>query len=323
MSHLTRRDYRETIDFGQIEAIPHQGKTIMTTDNEDMRAVTLLIDGQERIFDIDDPNMPKWIDKHALSAGDYPYDKKMDRDDYEEQLEALQVEMVELQTHMQETGQRIIVLFEGRDSAGKGGTIKRLTAYLNPRSTRVVALPKPSDRERGEWYYQRYVQHFPTDGEIVVFDRSWYNRGGVEPVMGFCSDEQHERFLTETPGFERIITDDGIHLFKFWLNVGRQTQLERFHDRRHSPLKHWKLSGIDIIGMSKWDEYTKARDTMIDATHTDHAPWTVVRFNDKRRGRIEVLRHILRSMDYKGKSSGVIGKPDMKIITNGPDILNE
>lgn len=294
----------------------------MTNDTEQSRAVTLISGGEERVFDIDQPSLPKWVDKQALKAGGYPYDKKMDRDDYEEQLEALQIEMVELQTHMQATGERMIVVFEGRDAAGKGGTIKRLTAFLNPRSTRVVALPKPSDRERGEWYYQRYVQHFPTDGEIVVFDRSWYNRGGVEPVMGFCSDAQHERFLAETPSFERIITDEGIHLFKFWLNIGRETQLERFHDRRHSPLKHWKLSGIDIVGMAKWDDYTKARDTMIKATHTDHAPWTVVRYNDKRRGRIEVLRHILRTIAYDGKSEAVVGKPDPQIVGSGPTMLD-
>lgn len=295
----------------------------MADETDNSRAVTITVDGHERVFDIDNPDLPKWVDKNDLTAGGFPYDKKMDRDDYEEQLEALQIELVELQTHMQETGERMIVVFEGRDSAGKGGTIKRLTAYLNPRTTRVVALPKPSDRERGEWYYQRYVSHFPTDGEIVVFDRSWYNRGGVEPVMGFCTQTQHQRFLEETPDFERIITGEGIHFFKFWLNIGRETQLKRFHDRRHSALKHWKLSGIDVVGMTKWDDYTVARDTMMAATHTTHAPWTVVRYNDKRRGRIEVLRHILSAVDYKGKSADVIGKPDPKIIGSGPAMLDD
>ncbi|MGB7431424.1 MAG: polyphosphate kinase 2 [Ahrensia sp.] len=294
----------------------------MANETDNSRAVTITVDGQERVFDIDNPDLPKWVDKNDLTAGGFPYDKKMDRDDYEEQLEALQIELVELQTHMQETGERMIVVFEGRDSAGKGGTIKRLTAYLNPRTTRVVALPKPSDRERGEWYYQRYVSHFPTDGELVVFDRSWYNRGGVEPVMGFCTQTQHQRFLEETPDFERIITGEGIHFFKFWLNIGRETQLKRFHDRRHSALKHWKLSGIDVVGMTKWDDYTVARDTMMKATHTTHAPWTVVRYNDKRRGRIEVLRHILSAVNYKGKSTDVIGKPDPKIIGSGPAMLD-
>lgn len=295
----------------------------MANEAEESRAITITVDGQERVFDIDNPDLPKWVDKNDLSAGGYPYDKKMNRGDYEEQLEALQIELVELQTHMQATGERMIVVFEGRDSAGKGGTIKCLTAYLNPRTTRVVALPKPSDRERGEWYFQRYVSHFPTDGEIVMFDRSWYNRGGVEPVMGFCTDVQHQRFLKEAPDFERIITGEGIHFFKFWLNIGRETQLKRFHDRLHSPLKHWKLSGIDVVGMTKWDDYTDARNTMMKATHTTHAPWTVVRYNDKRRGRIEVLRHILSAVDYKGKSADVIGKPDPKIIGSGPAMLND
>lgn len=299
-----------------------ESETIMTTDPASTRATTITIDGKAHVFDIDEPKLPGWVDDNALTAGDYPYDKKMDRQAYEQQLEALQVELVELQTHIQQTGERVIIVFEGRDSAGKGGTIKRLTAFLNPRSTRVVALPKPTDRERGEWYYQRYVKHFPTEGEIVIFDRSWYNRGGVEPVMGFCTDAQHARFLDETPDFERFVTGEGIHFFKFWLNIGRQTQLKRFHDRRHSALKHWKLSGIDIVGMSKWDDYTRARDTMLKATHSKHAPWTIVRYNDKRRGRIEVLAHILRSMDYQGKSSKVIGKPDPKIIGSGPDMLD-
>jgi len=294
----------------------------MTEREEKDRSVTLEIEGKTRRFDIDDPKLPDWVKDNKRSAGGYPYDQRMDKDDYKDTLEALQIEMVELQTHFQKTGQRMIIVFEGRDAAGKGGTIKRLTAYLNPRSTRVVALPKPSDRERGEWYYQRYVTHFPTDGEIVMFDRSWYNRGGVEPVMGFCTEDQHERFLAETPDFEKIITNEGIHFFKFWLNIGQETQLERFHDRRHSPLKHWKLSGIDIKGMAMWDDYTRARDTMIAATHSKHAPWTVVRYNDKRRGRIEVLRHILLHSDYEGRDTDTIGTPDPKIIGQGPDMLD-
>ncbi|MEM0900750.1 MAG: polyphosphate kinase 2, partial [Pseudomonadota bacterium] len=183
----------------------------MTKPSETEDALELDMNGTSRRFDIDDPALPDWVEDNVLSAGDYPYPKKMKRGDYEDRLEALQIELVELQEHLQATGERVIIVFEGRDAAGKGGTIKRLTAYLNPRSTRVVALPKPSDRERGEWYYQRYVKHFPTDGEMVIFDRSWYNRGGVEPVMGFCTPEQHQRFLSETPDFERIIAREGIH----------------------------------------------------------------------------------------------------------------
>ncbi|WP_306119985.1 MULTISPECIES: polyphosphate kinase 2 [unclassified Roseitalea] len=285
------------------------------------RTVELTIADRKRRFDIDDPKLPDWIDANELSAADYPYGEKLDRDIYRDRLEALQRQLVRLQTDMQRTGKRMIIVFEGRDAAGKGGTIKRLRAYLNPRNMRVVALPKPSDRERGQWYFQRYVDHFPTLGEMVAFDRSWYNRAGVEPVMGFCTPAQHGRFLADTPEFERIIVDEGIVFYKFWLNIGRETQLKRFHDRRHSPLKHWKLSGIDIVGMEKWDDYTTARDQMIAATHRSHAPWTVVRFNDKRRGRLEVLRHVLAGVDYDGKDETIIGEADPKIVGEGPDFL--
>ena len=285
------------------------------------RTVTLLVNGTERRFDIDNPELPDWIDDNDLTAGGFPYDKKLDDDEYQELLEHLQEELVEMLTHLQETDGRLVVVFEGRDAAGKGGSIKVLTQYLNPRAVRVVALPKPSDRERGQWYFQRYVNHLPTTGEITVFDRSWYNRGGVEPVMGFCSPAQHETFLREAPDFEKMITDEGITLIKFWLNIGQEAQLKRFHDRRHSKLTHWKLSDIDLVGMTKWDAYTKARDTMLAATHTDHAPWTIVRYNDKRRGRIEVIRHILRTVKYKGRNLKTIGEPDPAIIGYSPDFL--
>lgn len=300
-----------------------KGTAVNDTSETGTRLVEVNVGGKTRTFDIDNPQLPKWVDHHALSAGDYPYGKRMPKQDYEKQLEALQRQLVKLQTHVQAHGERIVMLFEGRDAAGKGGTIKRLTAYLNPRQMRVVALPKPSDRELGQWYFQRYVAHFPTQGEMTAFDRSWYNRGGVEPVMGFCTPQEHDRFLSDTPGFERTIADEGIHLFKFWLSIGRETQLKRFHDRRHSSLKHWKLSGIDIIGMEKWDDYTLARDRMIAATHSPHAPWTVVRFNDKRRGRLEVLRRVLSRMDYEGKDLAAIGEPDEKIIGEGPAFLAE
>lgn len=291
------------------------------SSQKESRAVTINIGGKERVFDIDNPELPDWVDDNVIVAGGYPYEKKLKRSIYEDTLEDLQVELVKLKTHMDATGERMIIVFEGRDAAGKGGTINALRDYLNPRETRVVALPKPTETERGQWYFQRYINHFPTTGEIVMFDRSWYNRGGVEPVMGFCSPEQHATFLGDVPDFERMIVDEKIHLFKFWLNIERETQLKRFHDRRHSKLKFWKLSGIDIIGMSKWNEYSDARDTMMKATHTKHAPWSVVRYNDKRRGRIEVLRHILSNMTYDGKDDGVIGKPDKALIGQGPEFI--
>jgi polyphosphate kinase 2 len=287
------------------------------------RVLELVIDGETRRFDIDDPDLPDWVDDNVLTAGDYPYDERMDRDAYNDQLRALQEQLVLLQSHVAQSGERIIAVFEGRDAAGKGGTISRFRQYLNPRNARVVALPKPSDRERGQWYFQRYVDHFPTESEIIAFDRSWYNRGGVEPVMGFCTPEQHTAFLGDAPNFERIIVDEGIHFFKFWLNIGRQTQLKRFHDRRHSTLKHWKLSDIDIVGMHKWDDYTRARNQMIAATHTRHAPWTVVRFNDKRRGRIEALRHILTAIPFEGRDMALIGEPDPRIIGEGLEMLDD
>ncbi|MGE0502145.1 MAG: polyphosphate kinase 2 [Rhizobiaceae bacterium] len=290
------------------------------TDKPEGR-IDIEIDGVKRVFDIDDPELPQWVDKRSLTAGGYPYDKKMKKDDYEETLERLQIELVKLQAWLQSTGGRVIVLFEGRDAAGKGGTISVLREYMNPRSARNVALPKPTETERGQWYYQRYVAHFPTAGEFVTFDRSWYNRAGVEPVMGFCTPQQHELFLDETPDFERMIVKDGIHFFKFWLNIGRETQLERFHDRRHSLLKNWKFSPIDIAGIARWDDYTARRDEMFEHTHTPHAPWTIVRANDKRRLRLEVIRRVLLSLPYSGRDRDAVGKADAKIIGDGPGFL--
>ena len=247
----------------------------------------------DRIFDIDNPDLPDHIADNAFTSGNYPYGKALKRKIYEGQLRELQIELVKLQGHIRRTGERLVVLFEGRDAAGKGGTIHAFRQYLNPRHTRVIALSKPTETERGQWYFQRYINHLPTQGEIVLFDRSWYNRAGVEPVMGFCSEKEHQTFLSEVPRFEDILIDDGIHFFKIWLNVGQEMQLKRFHDRRHNPLKQWKLSPIDLKALDKWDAYTQARDLMLERTHSDHAPWTVVRSNDKRRARINVIRHIL------------------------------
>ena len=203
----------------------------------------------------------------------------------------------------------------------RGGTIFSIRAYLNPRSARLVALPKPTEAEAGQWYFQRYVAHFPTAGEIVLFDRSWYNRGVVEPVMGFCTPKQCKTFLDEVPHFEGLLVDDRIHLFKFWLNIGQEMQLKRFHDRRHDPLKIWKLSPMDIAAPTKWDEFTEARDRMLKKTHTKHAPWTVVNSNDKRRARINVMRHILLSIDYEGRDKKAIGEIDHKILGKGLDFI--
>ena len=281
----------------------------------------IVVSGKEREFDIDDPKLPDWIEDHKLTTGSYPYDKKMKGKEYDETLEALQIELVKAQSWLQAAGKRVLALFEGRDAAGKGGTIFALREYLNPRTARNVALPKPSEVENGQWYFQRYVTHFPTAGEFVTFDRSWYNRAGVEPVMGFCTPAQHEQFLEETPHFERMIYDEGIHFFKFWLDIGQETQLDRFHDRRHSPLKSWKFSPIDIAGLTKWDDYTKARDRMVERTHSATVPWIIVRANDKRRARLAAMRRILLSVPYEGRDLGAIGKEDSKIIGEGPSFL--
>ncbi len=275
----------------------------------------------DKAFNLDDPHLPKWIKAAALTADDFPYDEKLDRDDYEADLEALQIELGKLQADTLQTGRRIVVLFEGRDSAGKGGCIKRFMEHLNPRHARVVALPKPNDRERGEWYFQRYVQHLPTSGEIVLFDRSWYNRAGVEHVMGFCTADEHAGFLREAPQFESQLVRDGIHFFKFFLSIGRETQLKRFHERRHSPLRSWKFSPMDAASLGKFDAYTEARDEMFRFTHTTTCPWTLVRANDKRRARLNTMRHILSAIDYVGKDGKRIGKIDPKIVSM-PDGLN-
>jgi polyphosphate kinase 2 len=285
--------------------------------------IKIKIGGKEREFDIDNPVLPDWIEDNKLTTGGYPYDKKMKGEEYEKELEALQIELVKAQAWLQATGKRVMALFEGRDAAGKGGTIFVLRQYMNPRTARNVALTKPTPTEAGQWYYQRYVDHFPTSGEFVTFDRSWYNRAGVEPVMGFCTPEQHEKFLDETPHFERMIANEGIHFFKFWLNIGRETQLERFHDRRWSPLKNWKFSPIDIAGVGKWDDYTKARDQMIERTHKEFSPWTIVRANDKRRARLAVIQRILLSLPYDDRDLDAVGKPDKKIIGEGPQFLKD
>ena len=292
----------------------------MSSSSQD-RSVDIEIDGRRRVFDIDDPQLPDWIDEKALASGDYPYDDKMDKDDYAETLKRLQIELVKLQFWLNKSGNRMMALFEGRDAAGKGGTIFSIRAYLNPRSARLVALPKPTEAEAGQWYFQRYVAHFPTAGEIVLFDRSWYNRRVVEPVMEFCTPKQCKTFLDEVPHFEGLLGNDRIHLFKFWLNIGQEMQLKRFHDRRHDPLKIWKLSPMDIAALTKWDQFTDARDRMLKKTHTKHAPWTVVKANDKRRARINVIRHILLSIDYEGRDEKAIGEIDHNILSEGPAFL--
>ncbi|MGA1800585.1 polyphosphate kinase 2 [Rhizobium sp. HT1-10] len=285
------------------------------------RAVELELHGKSRIFDVDDPILPDWVEEKALSSGDFPYKKKMKSSDYMKELKSLQIELVKVQFWLQATGKRIMSIFEGRDAAGKGGAIFATSSHMNPRLARVVALSKPNDREAGQWYFQRYVDQFPTSGEFVLFDRSWYNRAGVEPVMGFCTPEQYEAFLHQAPQMEKVIDHEAILFFKFYLDIGREMQLKRFHDRRHDPRKVWKLSSMDIAALDKWDDYSKKRDRMLKDTHTDYAPWTVVHANDKRRARLNLIRHILTTLDYTGKDRDAIGEIDGKILGSGPAFL--
>jgi len=275
-------------------------------------------DDTEHKFDIENPSLPKWVKKGALGSGGYPYEDRLPEDDYFAQLRDLQLELVKLQAHLLKTGARMVVLFEGRDAAGKGGTIDTFREHLNGRYWLDVALPKPSDREATQWYFQRYIDWLPAAGEAVLFDRSWYNRAGVEPVMGFCTPEQTDDFLDEAPRFERMLVRDGIHLFKFWLAIGREMQLKRFHDRRHDPLKQWKISDIDIAALGKWDSYTDAAHRMLRETHSEAAPWRVVLANDKRRARLEAMRSVLKAIDYEGRDDKAVGEIDEKIVVD-PD----
>ena len=227
---------------------------------------------------------------------------------YREQKYLLQIELLKVQHWTQATGQRILVLFEGRDASGKGGTIKRFTEHLNPRGARVVALPKPSDIEQGQWYFQRYIQHLPSAGEIVLFDRSWYNRAGIERVMGFATEQQYQHFLQQVPQVEKLLIDDGIQLFKYWFSVSRDEQAKRFDARRNDPLKHWKLSPIDEAAQSKWDEYTEAKQAMFTATHSPASPWTIIKSDNKRSARLNCMKHFLGALDYPDKNLELLEK---------------
>ncbi|MEV4314179.1 polyphosphate kinase 2 [Actinocrispum sp. NPDC049592] len=253
----------------------------------------------------------------------YPYTERMSRQEYEQLKRLLQIELLKLQYWIKDTGGRVVILFEGRDAAGKGGTIKRFTEHLNPRGARVVALNKPTDREQGEWYFQRYVNHLPTAGEIVLFDRSWYNRAGVERVMGYCDEEQYQRFITQVPAFEQMLVDDGVVLIKLWFSVTRAEQRTRFLIRQVDPVRQWKLSPNDIESLDRWNAYTEAKVAMFRSTDTTAAPWTVVKSNDKKRARIEAMRSVLDRFDYSDKDHEVVGKPDTQVVGAAATLLEE
>lgn len=258
--------------------------------------------------------------KRDILTDSYPFDRWMDKDEYEDELHALQIELARLQSWVKASGARVAIIFEGRDAAGKGGCIKRFSMNLNPRGARIAALPKPSDIEQGQWYFQRYVAHLPSAGEIVFFDRSWYNRAVVERVFGFSTDIQRERFFRQVTEFEHMLVEDGVHLFKFWLTVGRAEQLRRFLAREEDPLKHWKLSKIDIKSLAKWDDYTAAIEDMFQRTHLPIAPWAVVRADDKKRMRLATIRKVLSEIDYEGKDPDVARAPSAEII-GAPDAI--
>ena len=267
--------------------------------------------GDRKAQVIDDPDQELAL---RWREGGYPYKNLMARKTYEAQKYKLQVELLKLQAWVKDSGQRVLILFEGRDAAGKGGTIKRFMEHLNPRGARVVALEKPSEVERGQWYFQRYTQHLPTRGEIVLFDRSWYNRAGVERVMGFCSPNEYDEFMRQAPEFERHLVKSGIHLFKFWFSVSREEQRRRFKERRAHPLKQWKLSPVDLASLDKWDDYTVAKEQMFLHTDTSDSPWTVIKSDCKKRARLNAMRYLLHSLPYANKDAGVLGAVDPLLV---------
>ena len=275
---------------------PEHGYTVDDTD-----------DDEPVLLDEDGNHIETWRER-------YPYDHRISNEEYERLKRRLQIELLKLQNYARRTGARHVIVFEGRDAAGKGGTIQRFMEHLNPRSARVVALEKPSEREQTQWYFQRYITHLPAAGEMVLFDRSWYNRAGVEKVMGFCTPEQHAEFLQQAPLFEEMVVNNGIHLTKFWFSVSPAEQRTRFAIRLGDPVRQWKFSPMDMESVNRWDNYTEAKEEMFCATDTDIAPWIVVKSNDKKRARINAMRHLLAKFDYDDKDHEVVGEPDPLIV---------
>ena len=273
-------------------------------------------------FSLDSKKLPAAIKDHAFTSGGYPYSERFDRDVYDQRLPLLQIELLKLQAWAREAGERMVIVMEGRDASGKGGTIARFLQHMPPRSTRSVALAKPSEAEQGQWYFQRYCAQLPTRGEIVLFDRSWYNRAAVELVNGFCTKEQIKQFLKEVPAFERMLVRDGVRLFKIFLDVGHEMQLKRLWARRQDPLKQWKLSPIDFKAVHQWEAYSKAFRRMFEKSDSEEAPWTVILANDKLRTRLAALEVVLSHIDYVGKDKDLVGAPDKKIVGNGQFFCN-
>jgi polyphosphate kinase len=294
---------------------------------DDLRAYIdrLQIDGHTIGEDHDDD--PVLIDPSGRAVDtwreNYPYDERLEREVYDEQKYALQVELIKFQNHLQRTGERHVILFEGRDAAGKGGTIKRFMEHLNPRYARTVALVKPSEREQSQWYFQRYVAHLPAAGELVLFDRSWYNRAGVERVMGFCTDDEYETFMEQAPKLEKMLVESGIHVTKFWFSVTGSEQRTRFIIRQIDPVRQWKLSPMDLESLDRWDAYTAAKEEMFRRTDTKTAPWITIKSNDKKRARLGAMRYLLSQVEYDGKDAAVVGLPDPLIVIRGRDAVGD
>ncbi|WP_303786050.1 polyphosphate kinase 2 [Azovibrio restrictus] len=307
-------DILQSASKGDIKAVASTLETILAGASPDDVAVLrdTLLKGEEVPTKL--PAKPDDELSDDWRTGGYPYKNLMCRKNYEKQKYRLQVELLKLQAWVKETGQRVVILFEGRDAAGKGGTIKRFMEHLNPRGARVVALEKPSEVERGQWYFQRYIQHLPTAGEIVLFDRSWYNRAGVERVMGFCTPDEYAEFMRQCPEFERNLVRSGIHLIKFWFSVSRGEQRRRFKERENHPLKQWKLSPIDVASLDKWDDYTKAKEAMFFYTDTADSPWTVVKSDCKKRARLNAMRYVLHKLPYTNKDLDRIGPLDPLLV---------
>ncbi len=268
------------------------------------------------------PNVSPDKIRQAFETGEYPYEKKIGKKEYEAEKARLQAELLKVQKWVHDTGQKFVLLFEGRDAAGKGGTIKRFMEHLNPREARVVALNKPTDTERGQWFYQRYIANLPTAGEMVFYDRSWYNRAGVERVMGFCSPSEYLEFMRQTPDMERMMVRSGVRLYKYWFSVTQEEQKRRFDSRKDDPLKRWKLSPVDLASLSKWDDYTEAKEAMFFYTDTADAPWTIIKSNDKKRARINTMKHFLSTIDYPDKDYDIVAQPDPLIVGRASHVVH-
>ncbi len=312
MTALTRREVAIEQILEKAEDKVEAMKTLMSRASKDeLDALRLMLatpsHAAQRAIG-DEELSPNW------RKGGYPYKNLMSRKSYEKQKYTLQVELLKLQAWVKETGARVMIVFEGRDAAGKGGTIRRFMEHLNPRGARVVALEKPTEEEKGQWYFQRYVKHMPTHGEIVLFDRSWYNRAGVERVMGFCTEDEYREFMLQAPLFERMLTRSGIYLVKFWFSVSRDEQRRRFKERELHPLKQWKLSPIDKASLDKWDDYTRAKEAMFFETDTVDAPWTVIKSDDKKRARLNAMRYVLNRVPYDNKDTDSIGTLDSLLV---------